>query len=216
VLTLVNGEERCASPRSRSRRTAHCGHAGLREHAHRAHLGRRARRPGGTVARGWQDAVCRSWRSAAGLALFEKPLTDNADVAGRGREFPQTTRQRPRRHCGVSRSPSAWSRHVLTPTGDHRFLAGEVRGDDLYLSPLRRGSAYLYRAHVNERGELEASTGRARLASEASRRARSQCRARHERGGHGAQGSGGEARVLVPRPRRQALSLSDPRFQGKW
>ena len=34
---------------------------------------------------------------------------------------------------------------VLTPTGDHRFLAGEVRGDEVLLSRFDGGTAFLYK-----------------------------------------------------------------------
>jgi hypothetical protein len=43
---------------------------------------------------------------------------------------------------------------ILTPTGDHRFLAGEVRGDELYLSRFDGASAYLYKARVAADGAL--------------------------------------------------------------
>jgi len=43
----------------------------------------------------------------------------------------------------------------LTATGDHRYLAGDVRGKELFLSRFDGGSAYLYHALLNERGELD-------------------------------------------------------------
>ena len=91
----------------------------------------------------------KSWR------FFEKPLTDNADVSGRwavtftndaGRETPGVAE--------FAQSFGVVTGTILTPTGDHRFLAGEIRGDELYLSRFDGASAYLYHAKVNERGEL--------------------------------------------------------------
>jgi thiol-disulfide isomerase/thioredoxin len=42
----------------------------------------------------------------------------------------------------------------LTPTGDHRFLEGQVDGDTLLLSRFDGGSAYLYRAQLAADGTL--------------------------------------------------------------
>jgi hypothetical protein len=96
-------------------------------------------------------------RAEAGKAwrFFETPATDNADVAGRwsvtftsdqGKESP-----------GVAEFTQSFERvtgTILTPTGDHRFLAGEVRGDELYLSRFDGASAYLYKARVAADGAL--------------------------------------------------------------
>lgn len=43
---------------------------------------------------------------------------------------------------------------VIDPTGDHRFLEGEVRGDQLFLSRFDGGSAYLYHATIAADGTL--------------------------------------------------------------
>ena len=42
----------------------------------------------------------------------------------------------------------------LTPTGDHRYLAGELRGRELSLSKFDGGHAFLYRATLGEDGVL--------------------------------------------------------------
>lgn len=42
----------------------------------------------------------------------------------------------------------------LTPTGDHRFLAGEVRGRELKLSKFDGGHVFLYRATLDDDGRL--------------------------------------------------------------
>lgn len=41
---------------------------------------------------------------------------------------------------------------VLTPTGDHRFLAGEVQGNELLLSRFDGGTAFLYRLKFSTSG----------------------------------------------------------------
>ena len=43
----------------------------------------------------------------------------------------------------------------LTGTGDHRFLAGEVRGQELYLSTFDGGNAFLYRAQFRTKDRIE-------------------------------------------------------------
>ncbi len=83
-----------------------------------------------------------------------KPVAD-VDVAGRwavtfvdgGKPSPAVGEfeQRDRAVTGT----------FLTPTGDHRFLAGEVRGNELWLSKFDGGHAFLYRARQLPDGRLE-------------------------------------------------------------
>ncbi len=87
--------------------------------------------------------------------FFEKPLTDNADVAGRW--SVTFTDDDGRTSTGVAELAQSFDRvtgTILTPTGDHRFLAGQVRGDELFLSRFDGASAYLYRARLDEDGDL--------------------------------------------------------------
>ena len=44
---------------------------------------------------------------------------------------------------------------ILDPTGDHRFIEGEVRGQNLLLSRFDGGSAYLYHATLQAEGTLD-------------------------------------------------------------
>lgn len=44
---------------------------------------------------------------------------------------------------------------VMTPTGDHRFIAGELRGNQLRLSKFDGGHVFLYHATIKEDGTLE-------------------------------------------------------------
>jgi hypothetical protein len=86
----------------------------------------------------------------------ERALTDNADVAGQwemtftGDDGVQT------------RAIALFEQHhdrvtgtVMTPTGDHRFLEGQVHGDEVQLSTFAGGLAYLYKLRVNAQGGLE-------------------------------------------------------------
>jgi len=98
-----------------------------------------------------------TFRAEAGRAwrFFAEPSTDNADVTGRwsvtftsdqGNESPGVAE--------FTQSFEAVTGTILTPSGDHRFLAGEVRGDELYLSRFDGASADLYKARVDADGHL--------------------------------------------------------------
>ena len=43
---------------------------------------------------------------------------------------------------------------ILTDTGDHRFLAGQVRGNELYLSTFDGAHVFLYKAQIGADGSL--------------------------------------------------------------
>jgi len=97
------------------------------------------------------------FRAEAGQAwrFFAEPATDNADVAGRW--AVTFTSQEGKKSPGVAEFAQSFERvtgTILTPTGDHRFLAGEMRGDELFLSRFDGAAAYLYRAKVAEDGAL--------------------------------------------------------------
>jgi len=97
------------------------------------------------------------FRAEAGKAwrFFEQPATDNADIGGRW--AVTFTTDAGKKSTGVAELTQAFERltgTILTPSGDHRFLAGEVRGDELFLSRFDGASAYLYRAKVDEDGDL--------------------------------------------------------------
>jgi len=103
----------------------------------------------------------------------------------------------------------------LTPTADHRYLSGEVRGDQLYLRSFNGGHAFLY--HVRVTGEAMSGDYWSGLAS-------------HERiAGHrdenaslgdaesAAKMKDGEERLAfrLPDLSGQPVSLDDERFRGK-
>jgi len=88
--------------------------------------------------------------------FVDRPLTDNADVSGRwavtftddsGQPTPAIGEFR-QNHHRVTGS-------FLTPTGDHRYLAGDVRDDEIFLSTFDGAHAFLYHGRVNARGEIE-------------------------------------------------------------
>jgi thiol-disulfide isomerase/thioredoxin len=87
--------------------------------------------------------------------FHEETPTDNADFAGRW--SVTFTDDKDRTSPGVAELGQTFGTvtgTVLTPTGDHRFLAGEAHGDELMLSRFDGAQAHLYRGKLNERGEL--------------------------------------------------------------
>lgn len=85
----------------------------------------------------------------------EEPVTDNADFAGRW--SVTFTDDKGKTSPGVAEFEQSFAivtGTVLTPTGDHRFLAGDAHGDALQLSRFDGAQAHLYRGKLNDRGEL--------------------------------------------------------------
>lgn len=88
--------------------------------------------------------------------FFAEPATDNADVQGRwavtftddeGNASPAIALFE-QQHDKVTGT-------VVTPTGDHRYLEGQVHGDEVRLSTFAGGLAYLYHLRVGADGQLE-------------------------------------------------------------
>jgi thiol-disulfide isomerase/thioredoxin len=105
---------------------------------------------------------------------------------------------------------------VMTPTGDHRFLEGQMRGDELQLSTFAGGLAYLYKLRVNAAGALEGEywQGLASHEKVAARRNEAATLA----------GAGKRTEMLdgaqplnftFPDIDGRQVSLSDPQFRGK-
>jgi peroxiredoxin len=104
---------------------------------------------GGTQSLPFAASLGQTWR------FYEQPLADNADVAGRWEiSYSSDAGRGTRGVAEFAQSFEVVTGTVLLATGDQRYLAGEVHGDELRLSRFDGGSAYLYHAAVNERGEL--------------------------------------------------------------
>jgi thiol-disulfide isomerase/thioredoxin len=81
--------------------------------------------------------------------------SDNADLAGR---WDVTLTSEGEDTHGVAIFAQEHGRitgTVMTPTGDHRFLDGQVHGDEAQLSTFAGGLVYLYKLKVNDKGQLE-------------------------------------------------------------
>ncbi|HEY8509142.1 MAG TPA: TlpA disulfide reductase family protein [Steroidobacteraceae bacterium] len=88
--------------------------------------------------------------------FLERPATDNADLSGRwavtfteesGRQYPAVGEFKQQHHQITGT--------FLTPTGDHRYLAGDVRDEEFALSTFDGAHAYLYRGRIRPDGQLE-------------------------------------------------------------
>ncbi|HKE45704.1 MAG TPA: TlpA disulfide reductase family protein [Steroidobacteraceae bacterium] len=88
--------------------------------------------------------------------FFKEPLTDNADVAGRWAVTFTDDQGKVSPAIGEFRqSHDEVTGTFLTQTGDHRYLAGQMHNDELYLSTFDGAHAYLYHARVTPTGELQ-------------------------------------------------------------
>jgi thiol-disulfide isomerase/thioredoxin len=81
--------------------------------------------------------------------FFKDSVAENADVAGRWNVV--FTNDEGKTSTGVALLAQDHDRvtgTVMTPTGDHRFLAGQVRGNEVWLSTFAGGLVYLYKLQV--------------------------------------------------------------------
>jgi thiol-disulfide isomerase/thioredoxin len=87
--------------------------------------------------------------------FFPAPASDNADLSGRWAvTFVDDNGTKEQAVGEFSQSHDVLTGTILTDTGDHRFLAGQVRGDELHLSTFDGAHAFLYRAKLAADGSL--------------------------------------------------------------
>ena len=88
--------------------------------------------------------------------FFQSSSSDNADVSGRWAvTFVEKEGAQPEVAVGeFSQAHDVVTGTFLTDTGDHRYLAGQVKGDELYLSTFDGAHAFLYKAKVMPDGAL--------------------------------------------------------------
>jgi peroxiredoxin len=83
--------------------------------------------------------------------FFESAATDSADISGRWAVSFTEEGGKPEVAVGeFTQSHDVIGGTFLTDTGDHRFLAGQMRGNDLYLSTFDGAHAFLYTAKVSD------------------------------------------------------------------
>ncbi|HEY4368514.1 MAG TPA: TlpA disulfide reductase family protein [Steroidobacteraceae bacterium] len=87
--------------------------------------------------------------------FFDHAATDNADVAGRWSvSFTDDDGTASQAVAVFEQKHDRVTGTVMTPTGDHRYLEGQIGGDELLLSTFAGGLPYLYRMQVSPAGEL--------------------------------------------------------------
>lgn len=88
--------------------------------------------------------------------FYKDAQSDNADLAGTWEVTLTNDEGKPTRAVAIFKQQhDRITGTVMTPTGDHRFLDGQVRADEAQLSTFAGGLAYLYKLKVNKSGELE-------------------------------------------------------------
>jgi thiol-disulfide isomerase/thioredoxin len=93
-----------------------------------------------------------SWRF---VSPTETPSVTAADLTGRwALQFVDGEKTYPA-VAELKQSDAIVTGTVLTPTGDHRFIAGELRGNELRLSKFDGGHVFLYHATIKEDGSLD-------------------------------------------------------------
>jgi thiol-disulfide isomerase/thioredoxin len=87
--------------------------------------------------------------------FFEKAAADNADLSGRWAVKFTDDAGKPELAVGeFAQSHDVITGTFLAETGDHRYLAGQVKGDELYLSTFDGAHAFLYKAKLGAEGTL--------------------------------------------------------------
>ncbi|MEO7206497.1 MAG: TlpA disulfide reductase family protein [Steroidobacteraceae bacterium] len=88
--------------------------------------------------------------------FFAHPGNGNADVSGRWAvKFIDDGAAAEVAVGEFSQSHDVVSGTILTTTGDHRYLAGQVKGDELYLSTFDGAHVFLYKAKIAADGSLD-------------------------------------------------------------
>jgi thiol-disulfide isomerase/thioredoxin len=88
--------------------------------------------------------------------FYAESSTDNADIAGTwDATFTDEKGETTKAVLLLEQSHDQVTGSAMTPTGDHRFLEGQVHGDELQLSTFAGGLAYLYKLKVGAGGTLE-------------------------------------------------------------
>ncbi|GAC1300449.1 MAG: hypothetical protein NVSMB15_09970 [Steroidobacteraceae bacterium] len=108
-----------------------------------------------TKSGGKQQHIPLRARLGQNFRFFEKTATKYVDLAGRW--AVTFTGEDGKREAAVgefTQSADLITGTFLAQTGDHRFLAGQVRGAELYLSTFDGAHAFLYQAKMKSDGAL--------------------------------------------------------------
>lgn len=149
--------------------------------------------------------------------FYPEPTADNADVDGTWEAtFTNEKGETSKAILLLEQRHDRVTGTAMTPTGDHRFLEGQVRGDELQLSTFAGGLAYLYKLQVGPGGALEGDYWQG-LASHEKVEARRNAAATLDGAGEQTTMRDASQRLdfTFPDVDGKPVSLSDPRFRGK-
>jgi thiol-disulfide isomerase/thioredoxin len=149
--------------------------------------------------------------------FYRDAATDNADVDGTWEAtFTDDEGKSSRALLLLEQQHDRVTGTVMTPTGDHRFLEGQMHGDELQLSTFAGGLAYLYKLKVVAAGGLEGEYWQG-LAWHEKVAARRNDAATLDRAGKqtAVLDSTQPLDFTFPDVDGKPVSLSDPQFRGK-
>lgn len=149
--------------------------------------------------------------------FYSEASTDNADVDGTwDATFTNDKGETSKAILLLEQHHDRVTGSAMTPTGDHRFLEGQMRGEELQLSTFAGGLAYLYKLKVDKSGGLEGDYWQG-LKSHEKVVARRNAAATLEGAGKQTQLRDSSQRFAFTFPDvdGKPVSLSDARFRGK-
>lgn len=149
--------------------------------------------------------------------FYASTATDNADVAGTWEAtFTNAEGTASKALLLLEQQHDRVTGSVMTPTGDHRFLEGQMRGDELQLSTFAGGLAYLYRLKVAADGALQGDYWQGLAAHETVAAHRNDVATLDGAGKQTAMRDADQPLDFTfPDVDGKPVSLSDPRFRGK-
>ncbi|HKS56256.1 MAG TPA: TlpA disulfide reductase family protein [Steroidobacteraceae bacterium] len=149
--------------------------------------------------------------------FYADAATDNADVDGTWEAtFTNDKGETSKALLLFDQQHDHVSGSVMTPTGDHRFLEGQMRGDELQLSTFAGGLAYLYKLKVDAKGGLEGEYWQGLAAHEKVAARRNDAATLDGAGKQTAmRDSEQPLNFTFPDADGKPVSLSDPQFRGK-
>lgn len=107
-------------------------------------------------ARGEKQVIPFRAEHGVSYRFFPEPSSDNADISGRWAVTFTSDDGESTPAVGLfEQTHDRVTGTVMTPTGDHRFLEGQVHGDEVRLSTFAGGLVYLYHLKVTNDGRLE-------------------------------------------------------------
>lgn len=149
--------------------------------------------------------------------FIKEPVTDNADMTGRWAvTFKEADGKEYRAVGEFHQIHHQVTGTFLTGTGDHRFLAGDVRDNDFFLSTFDGAHAFLYKGRITAKGGLEGTFWSGLASREQFAGVRDEA-ANLDAEEHATtvRADAGELDFTFPDLEGKPVSLKDPRFAGK-